>query len=171
MQSSAAPGAAAGYGIAFVPTTAADLAYVLAVERHPDNAPYIGQWSQAEHQAAIDSPNDRHWLIRAADQTVGYLIASGVGSPHNILNLTRLVVTVKGQGYGRAALRLLKHYAFIQCGLHRLQLDVKCNNPRAYGLYLSEGFVKEGEMRESFKTASGYVGRYLLAMLAQEYQG
>ncbi len=40
------------------PTAVADLAFVLAAEQHMDNAPYIGQWTQERHEAAISAEDE-----------------------------------------------------------------------------------------------------------------
>jgi len=37
-----------------------DLAFVLALERHPDNAPFVSQWRREEYAAAIPRPDREH---------------------------------------------------------------------------------------------------------------
>lgn len=79
------------------PTAVADLAFVLAAERHIDNAPYIGQWTQARHEAAISSGDEAHFVAVTTtdDQPVGYLILAEISSPHRMVALRRIVVTCK----------------------------------------------------------------------------
>lgn len=155
------------------PTRPADLAFVLAAERHPENALFIGTWSRQRHLAAIESTDEAHFvLIPSSASTaapVGYLILQGLTSPDGALELRRIVVTEKGQGYGRAALLQLLHFAFVTCQAHRLQLDVKTHNQRAQRLYQQVGFQPEGCLRECVKTETGYESLYLMSMLAQEY--
>ncbi|MGF1570494.1 MAG: GNAT family N-acetyltransferase [Nodosilinea sp.] len=158
--------------ITLQPTQATDLPFVMGAERHPSNQGYIGQWSLERHNAAIASDDEAHFiLVRPADEArVGYAILVGLTeSPHNLL-LKRIVVTEKGRGYGRAALRQLKTLAFETCNAHRLWLDVKTFNPRARHLYDSEGFVLEGCLRDALKTEDGYHALYLMAMLRSEYE-
>lgn len=41
-----------------------DIGLVTALERHPDNRDFIGQWSDAEHSSAIAGERRReHWII------------------------------------------------------------------------------------------------------------
>ena len=66
------------------------------------------------------------------------------------------MIVQKGQGYGHAALRLLKKVAFEQWQAHRLWLDVKDFNHRARHLYAAEGFVVEGTLRECLKNGDSF---------------
>jgi RimJ/RimL family protein N-acetyltransferase len=86
------------------------------------------------------------------------------------VELKRIVLQPKGQGYGRACLRLLAQMAFRDLGAHRFWLDVKSANTRALALYRSEGFVEEGRLRESVKSGSGYDSLIVLSMLKDEYE-
>ena len=150
-------------------TTSKDLLFVIQTERHPDNAPYIGQWSEARHRDAIASPNEAHFIIEIDAQPIGYLILTGLNDVHEAINLRRIVIVPKGKGYGRAVLRWVKLYTFESLQFHRLWFDVIDTNERAKMLYLSEGFTIEGTMRESWKTADGYKNMLLLSMLAFDY--
>ena len=163
------------------PTTSADLAFVLATERHPDNACYITQWSEAQHAAAISSTdhlhpvmrsgqNDAHFIAQQAARSVGYCILQGLCDPHRSLLLKRIVIGPKGQGYGRQLLRWVKQYTFETLGYHRLWLDVLVSNQRAQKLYFSEGFLQEGVMREAYRTeARQYEDMLILALLEADY--
>ncbi|HEY9734721.1 MAG TPA: GNAT family protein [Trichocoleus sp.] len=156
------------------PTQPQDLAFVLAAENHLDNRPYIHPWSQERHLEAIHSEDEAHFLLVAEDTTqdarpVGYLILQGLTSPHRSLEMRRLVVTEKGQGYGRTALRLIQAFAFETRQAHRLWLDVKVHNQRAKRLYEQAGFVLEGCLRECLKTEQGYESLYLMSQLRSEY--
>ena len=52
---------------------------------------------------------------------------------------------------------------------HRLYVDVMEHNARARGLYLSEGFVPEGVLRDGVRLADRYASLLLLSMLEYEY--
>ncbi|NJL45281.1 MAG: GNAT family N-acetyltransferase [Leptolyngbyaceae cyanobacterium SM2_3_12] len=153
-------------------TQLADLPFVLGAERHPDNRAYIGQWSYERHSAAITAPDEAHLIIECLEDghPVGYAILMGLTDAHQTLHLKRIVVTEKGQGYGRLALGQLQHMAFETYQTHRFWLDVKTFNPRARHLYESVGFVLEGCLREALKTPNGYQSMYLMAMLEAEYR-
>lgn len=164
--------------LALSPTTEADLDFVIAAEEHPDNRSFIGQWSRQEHANACTDPNHRHYILQAhpilnaeptATPRVGYLIFQGITDPHLNLQIRRIVVTDKGKGYGRMALRLAKQIAFEQFSTHRLWLDVKTHNPRARYLYESEGFVYEGTLRECIKVGDRFESLAVLSILRDEY--
>jgi len=128
------------------PTGPADLDWVLEVEAHPENAPFVTRWTRGEHAAALDHSDMRHFVIETVPdgRLVGYVILAGLGGARDGLELRRIVVTDKGCGYGREALRLIKTMAFRDLGAPRLWLDVRTNNPKAKRLYEEEGFVIEG---------------------------
>jgi len=150
------------------PTTDGELAAVLRTERETD---FVRHWTADQHRKVMANPGWRHWTLEAeADgHAVGYAIASGIGSPDRAIELKRLLVWERGQGYGRAALRLLKKLAFEQFSAHRLYLDVMEHNQRARALYLSEGFVPEGMLRDALRVGERYVSLLLMSMLEDEY--
>lgn len=152
------------------PTLPADLTWVLAAEQHFENAPYVGQWSQARHEEAITTTDEAHLVAEQTGQPVGYVIVTGLENPHLTVNLQRIVVVKKGNGYGRQILQWVKALAFDTLGYHRLWLDVLASNQRAQTLYRQEGFVVEGVLRDSWKTASGYEDMLIMSMLAPEYR-
>ncbi|EDX84589.1 acetyltransferase, GNAT family [Synechococcus sp. PCC 7335] len=165
------------------PTRQADLDFVIAAERHPDNAPYVGQWTLEQHKDAIASQNNAHLIVektstathfaqsmQSADRhSIGYVILVGLQDPHLSLLLKRIVILPKGKGFGRKTLQWVKRFTFEQLGYHRLALDVVGSNQRAQRLYRSEGFVDEGKLREAYKTPTGYEDLLLLSILESEY--
>jgi RimJ/RimL family protein N-acetyltransferase len=158
------------------PTLASDIGYVVSLEQDPDNLPFITPWERTQHEAAIRFPDFRHFVIESgADfSAAGFAILIGCRSPHQALELKRMVVQVKGRGTGRAALRVLKRIAFDDLGAHRFWLDVKALNGQARALYEREGFVQEGVLREAVKvgarTPSGFDSLVVMAMLRPEYE-
>ena len=151
------------------PTQTTDLPFVSAAESHHDNAPYITQCSQRWHEQAISSEDYAHFIVERHQQAIGYIIFAGVQNPHLSLEIRRIVIVEKRQGYGREALRWIKSFAFEQLGHHRLWLDVLESNHRARALYKSEGFIAEGVVRDGYKTVSGYESMILMSMLESEY--
>jgi diamine N-acetyltransferase len=153
------------------PTMQSDLDFVLSLEQDRDNLPFITPWERTQHEAAIRFPDFRHFIIEAGPglDAAGFLILIGCRSPHQALELKRMVVQAKGQGTGRAALRMAKKIAFDDLGAHRLWLDVKKRNGRAKALYDREGFVVEGELREAVKVAGGFESMVVMAMLQGEF--
>lgn len=153
------------------PTLASDLAFVLTLERDPDNLPFITPWERTQHEAAIRFPDFRHFIIEGgpALDAVGFLILIGCRSPHQALELKRMVVRDKGQGFGRAALRVAKKVAFDDLHAHRFWLDVRTHNTRARGLYDTEGFVQEGLLRECVRGAGGFDSLVVMSQLRHEF--
>ena len=153
------------------PTMQSDLDYVLSLERDPDNLPYITPWEKIQHEAAIRFPDFRHFIIETGPELErgGFLILIGCRNQHQSIELKRMVVQTKHQGFGRAALRVIKKIAFDDLGAHRFWLDIKKRNTRAQALYVSEGFVFEGELREAVKVPDGYDSLVVMSMLQAEY--
>ena len=154
------------------PTMQSDLEFVLSLERDPANLPFITPWERTQHEAAIRFPDFRHFVIEGGADlaAVGFLILIGCKSRNQSLELKRMVVQHKGQGFGRAALRVAKKVAFDDLGAHRFWLDVRTHNIRARGLYESEGFVLEGTLREAVRGAGGFDSLAVLSMLQSEFE-
>jgi diamine N-acetyltransferase len=135
------------------PTLASDIAYVLSLEQDAENLPFITPWERTQHEASIRFPDMRHFIVEggAGLEAVGFLILIGCRNPHQSIELKRMVIAGKGQGFGRAALRVAKRVAFDDLGAHRFWLDVKSRNVRAKALYDAEGFVLEGTLREAVR--------------------
>lgn len=153
------------------PTMQSDLEFVLSLERDPENLPYITPWEKIQHEAAIRFPDFRHFIIETGPglEAGGFLILIGCRNQHLSIELKRMVVRDKNQGFGRAALRVIKKIAFDDLGAHRFWLDIKKRNVRAKGLYDSEGFAFEGELREAVKVQDGYDSLVVMSMVQDEY--
>ena len=159
------------------PTMLSDLDFVVSVEQDAANLPFITPWERTQHEGALRFPDSRHFILEAAEgaERIGFVILQGCRNPHGSVELKRIVLGPnKGQGIGRAAVRLLKSLAFTQLKAHRFWLDVKGLNTRALKLYASEGFVEEGRLRESVRVsiagADGYDSLIVMSMLDREYQ-
>lgn len=150
-----------------------DLDFVISVEQDGANRPFITPWERLQHEGAIRFPDSRHFIVEGgADYaSAGFVILQGCRNPHRSIELKRLVLQpgVQGRGIGRACLRLLAQMAFRDLHAHRFWLDVKARNLRAQALYRSEGFVEEGRLRESVRTADGYDSLIVMAMLEHEH--
>ncbi|MBC5766351.1 GNAT family N-acetyltransferase [Ramlibacter albus] len=153
------------------PTMTSDIEFVLSLEQDPLNLPFITPWEKTQHEAAVRFPDFRHFIIEGGDNydAVGFLILIGCKSRNRSLELKRMVVRSKGEGFGRAALREVKKIAFDDLHAHRLWLDVKTVNQRAKALYDSEGFVVEGVLREAVLTDEGFASLVVMSMLAPEF--
>ncbi|MBD2465044.1 GNAT family N-acetyltransferase [Oscillatoria sp. FACHB-1407] len=157
--------------LAFRKTTELDLDYILAAEQHSDNQPFIIPWSREKHQGAIADPDIAHFIVQTDvhQDTVGFVILAGLLDPNDSIEFRRIVITAKGQGYGKATIQLVKQLVFETYQAHRLWLDVKEHNHRAQALYANAGFVVEGTLRDCLKTTNGYESLILMSILRSEY--
>ena len=162
----------ANTGVRLRPTMLSDLDFVVGVEEDAANRPYITPWERTQHEGAVRFPDFRHFVVEAGTGTepVGFVILQGCRSPNRSVELKRIVLQPKGQGYGRECVRLLKRMAFRDLGAHRFWLDVKETNTRALALYASEGFVVEGRLRECLRTDVGYASLVVMSVLEAEYR-
>ena len=151
-----------------------DLDFVISVEQDTANRPFITPWERTQHEGAIRFPDSRHFTVEAGVgyPSAGFVILQGCRNPHRSIELKRMVLlpSVQGAGIGRTCIRLLAAMAFRDLGAHRFWLDVKGRNLRAQALYLSEGFVEEGRLRESVHTDDGFDSLIVMSMLEAEHQ-
>jgi diamine N-acetyltransferase len=161
-----------GAGVRLRPTMLSDLDFVASVEDDPANRPFITPWERVQHEGAVRFPDFRHFIVEAGEgyPSAGFVILQGCRNPNASIELKRIVLRPKGQGYGRACLRLLVQMAFRDLGAHRFWLDVRSANARALALYRSEGFVEEGLLRESVRNGSGFDSLVVLSVLKDEYE-
>jgi diamine N-acetyltransferase len=122
-------------------TAEADLDFVLALERDPENTPFIGQWSRDEHRDAIARADREHWiLLEDAGSPTGYLIAYDLTRADCGVYVKRIVAARKSGGVGRAALRRFAAHAFDDLGAPRVWLNVHRENVRGQRCYRALGF-------------------------------
>ena len=126
--------------IQLLSTTPADLDFVLALEHHPDNRDFIGQWTRAEHLASMARTNRQHLVIAADDgDRLGYLIAYDVIAAGYGIYVKRIAVTDRARGIGRAALAEFAPRAW-ERGAPLVSLAVRPHNERAQRCYRAVGF-------------------------------
>lgn len=152
-------------------TVKEDLDFVTEAECHPDNCPFVGQWSRERHNEALTNDDIRHLIIEDIEKggALGYMIIAGLKSPNRSLELMRIVITEKDRGYGHEALELVKMMAFEELGFHRLWLDVRQKNSKAKLIYENAGFELEGCLREAVLVDGEYESIYVLSILEHEY--
>ena len=153
------------------PTMLSDLDFVISVEQDAANLPFITPWERTQHEGAVRFPDFRHFIVEAGPdyERAGFVILQGCRNPHRSVELKRIVLQPKGQGLGRACVRLLAQMAFRDLGAHRFWLDVKSKNQRAQALYRSEGFVEEGRLRESVRSGDGWDSLIVMSLLEHEH--
>lgn len=148
-----------------------DLDYIINAEKEPENLPYVGQWTREQHLRALSDEDVLHIVLEDNQNTkIGYAIIAGIQNPNKSIELKRIVVTKKGEGFGRIFLRLIKRLLFNQLNAHRLWLDVRDYNIRAKSLYKAEGFIEEGLIRECIYYNEKYISLIVMSILEEEFQ-
>jgi ribosomal protein S18 acetylase RimI-like enzyme len=150
----------------------ADLGFVTALERHPDNRDFIGQWSDAEHLAAMAGENARtHSIIERDGSPAGYLIAYDCRAQGAGIYVKRLLVADKERGTGKAALRAFLEQAFERDHAQLVWLLVRDWNARAQAVYRGLGFERfdpAPEVAIRFDTAAEPAGAQSFRMILRK---
>jgi RimJ/RimL family protein N-acetyltransferase len=162
--------------ISLRPTGDADLDFVMALERDPENSSFVGQWSRAEHADAIARDDREHWILeRRGDRArLGFAITYDLRAAGHGVYLKRIVSVEKSKGIGRRAIALLAERAFREQGAAHLWLRVRPENARAQRAYAALGFavvpVDETRRRE-LSAATGDVSERSLVMVLARASG
>ena len=151
------------------PTLPSDVDWVVQLEYHKDNIKFVEPNTYEEHHALLTDPDVEHLIISMEGRNIGYAILSGMNNKNHSVELRRLVIKEKGKGYGRSIVKLLMRYCFIEKRCHRLWLDVIQGNDRALHIYLTEGFVVEGTLRECVLTDGMYKSLTVMSIMQYEY--
>lgn len=150
----------------------ADLDYIMEVEYNEENAKYVIPYTRKKHRETLKTADAVHFIVETAkgDAKVGFLMIAGLANEFKEIEFTRIIMAVKGKGYGRETLKMLKSWAFDDLAYHRAWLDCKEHNARALHVYESEGFVREGLIRETILYQGVYESLVILGMLDREYK-
>lgn len=149
-----------------------DLAFVLDTENDTENRSYIGQWTFEQHRESLTNEDIIHLIIENKQgEKIGYTILSGLLDPNKALCVKRITNKIKGHGYGKEAMKIIKKWAFENTETHRIWLDVKDFNRRARHVYESVGFICEGILRDSFFNGNGFESLVVMSVLRHEYKG
>lgn len=156
--------------IQFRKTILADLDYVIKAENDEQSRKFVAQWTSEKHIEAIERRDQLHIVIEdLAGVKIGYMILAGLTNDNDCIELTRINISHKGQGYGKQAIRLIQKYVFHHLNAHRLWLDVKDFNDRAKHVYESNGFIAEGLLRECIKKNDTYESLIIMGILRDEF--
>nr|WP_320750055.1 GNAT family protein [Bacillus thuringiensis] len=149
-----------------------DMDYICDLESDTENSQFIIPWSKVKHLDSLTDDNILHLIIEGKNKNhVGYIILAGLINPNQSLELMRITISSKGEGYGNEAFKLIKDWTFNEFKANRLWLDVKVNNTHAIHLYKKQGFTVEGTLRECLKSNNGYESLHMMSLLKREYTG
>lgn len=160
-----------GNAIRLTNSTINDLDKIIEFEKSNNN--FVNSYSKEKHVTLLDDADCIHLSMRRLnnDKLVGHMLVFGLEGGNSSLELRRITINEKGIGFGRESLKLLKKLCFEELKFHRLWLDVYDDNSRAIYLYESEGFIKEGLLRDKFKINNGYRSQRIYSILENEYNG
>ena len=135
------------------------------------NQPFVHQYSRKKHITLLRDNDCLHLSIKRLDNDkfIGHMIIFGLCNHNEVLEFRRITINEKGLGFGREAIKLIKQLCFEKLKFHRLWFDVYDDNLRAIKLYESEGFIKEGTLRDNIKTIYGFRSQRIYSMLESEY--
>ncbi len=111
-----------------------------------------------------------NFLLLAAEkdgELVGYLSAEGGlfhRNRHSVYIVIAILQAYTGQRIGTRLFIELERWA-LERQVHRLELNVMANNPRAIALYKKMGFEIEGLKRHALSVDGVYIDEYLMARL------
>jgi len=147
------------------PAVADDLPAIMAIERAPGFAAFVGRSEQAEHRAMLAAPGFAYRLGLGADGSpLAFAILSGIGDRHGGVYLKRVAVLRPGAGIGTAFLTALIDEALGPFSGWRFHLDVFADNARAQRAYEKLGLSRDGLLRQAYLLPDG--SRKDLALMA-----
>lgn len=133
-----------GVRLTFRKACIADSDFMEAAELDEDTSPWVGHWPLGWRIARLGDEDLLQTIIEKEDGTpVGFIIFRGMTEVKEQLQLKRIVIAEKGEGYGKEALRLAQKLAFEVFGTSYLYLTTKKENFRAQSIYKATGFIPD----------------------------
>lgn len=135
-------------------------------------------------EGSICSDDHERWFESARfDKDHRYRVIEADGRPVGLIYLTNIDhgrhscfwggyigdPTVRGRGYGKAALRESLQLAFIELKLHKVIIEALAPNTAAIQLYERMGFRREGYLREHVWKNGRASDVVVLSLLAPEW--
>lgn len=157
--------------MALEPATPEDIPAIMAIERDPAYALFIGSFEADEHTALMASTDARYLAWREDGRLLAFAILQRLDDPNRIVLLKRIAAARTDGGLGRRLLPAVIDHVFETTDANRLELTVSSVNPRAEHSYRREGFVHEGTKREIYRhPGEVYYSAHLFAMLRREWE-
>jgi RimJ/RimL family protein N-acetyltransferase len=125
-----------------------------------------------DRQVSEGGRNGEHFAIDVAGVYIG---SCGLFNIDPVAHTCELGIGIgdpayRGKGYGREAIKLLLHYAFVYQNRHKVWLSTHSANQAAIRAYLACGFREEGRQREQVWSNGAYHDRVLMGILRSEWQ-
>lgn len=153
------------------PATLQDIEAIMALEQAPENRLFVWQGSYESHVAEIEESSIYLFKIteKASGEMVGFAL-NQVNSKSAVFELRRIAIGKKGCGYGKEAIQGLMAFAFETLHTNRFWLDVYPDNTIGIKLYEGLGMVREGVLRQNYKSERGYLDQIVYSVLKSEYE-
>ena len=127
----------------------------------------LAKFDAREGYRSTDSSVD--FAMDVDDALVGSICLWGLDAFNRRAHLGITVGTpYRGKGYGTDACRVLVRYAFVDRGLHRVQLEVLANNAAAVRAYEKAGFVRDGVLREAAWVRGELIDEVVMSVLSTD---
>ncbi len=150
--------------------TLADIPDVMRLERGDGFEHLVGRWSAEQHAAEMATSGSRYLAARSETGIEGFVLLQELDDPNGCATLRRIAVAQPGEGLGARLLDAAQEEAFGSADVHRLQLRVYPENPRARRAYARAGFVEEGLMRGVSRQVDGsHRSMLMMAILRPEW--
>lgn len=110
--------------------------------------------------------------VLSEDGTVfGHIELGAIDRRNGSTRIGRVLIgpACRGRGLGVAMMRAAVDLAFREFAMHRVDLWVFDNNPRAIACYEQAGFRHEGICRDWFKVDDGYWNMVIMSVLDYEW--
>lgn len=157
--------------MALEPATSDDIPAIMAIERTPAYALFIGSFDADEHAAHMASTDARYLVWREDGRLLAFAILQKLDDPNRIVLLKRIAAADTDSGLSGRLLPAVIDHVFETTEANRFELNVSNVNPRAEHIYRREGFVHEGTVREVYwREGEGYYSSHLFAMLRREWE-
>ena len=144
-------------------------------------------WSTLNHRGPINGVKERRWIeqspggeqpsylfgiVRKADDTlVGTCSLRPTNTPTHQAEFGIVIgeVSAQNHGLGSQATELTLRYGFDELNLHRIELSVLANNPRAIRVYERAGYRLEGRQVQATFRHGAYHDVLRYAILRSEW--
>lgn len=137
--------------------------------RYPFSRATEEEWARA---CATPSFGNAHFVIEARDtgEAIGTVALRSASAENRSAELGIQIAeeAYRDRGYGTDAMRTTCQFGFVEMGLHRIQLWVQADNPRARHVYRNLGFVEEGVARQARRGRPGWTDMVLMGILEGE---
>ena len=127
---------------------------------------FIENTSKGEHDLALGI------ALKSTDQLIGAVGFHGIDFKDRKADFG-IMIAVKeewNKGHGTEATKLMIAYGFETLNLHRIELRVYENNPRAIRVYEKVGFKREGTLRQEHYRQGRYWDTHVMAILRDEWR-